>query len=104
VSSPKRCNAGLAALFGDDIDAARVRPVCNGPHAECALHADGLREVRRLALEELAAGLQDGAERSHLERVAQLVRRVAERLRPLRYPVGHFSSLRRPQTAGKAVL
>ena len=45
-----------------------------------ALDASGLRRLRAEALEELLHGLLGGADRDHLERVAQLAARVDERL------------------------
>ena len=39
-----------------------------------------LRHVRQMALEELAASVLGGAEREHLEKVAQLAARVDARL------------------------
>jgi len=48
-----------------------------------ALDTSGLRRLRAEVLEELVHGLLDGAERDHLERVAQLVGRVDARLERL---------------------
>jgi hypothetical protein len=69
-------------------------PLCGGDHPPQdheladgagfrALDASGLRRLRAEALEELVHGLLDGAERHHLERVAQLVGRVDARLEQL---------------------
>ena len=66
-------------------------PVCGGDHPPedhgladgagfRALDASGLRRLRAEALEELLHGVLNGAERDHLERVAQLVGRVDARL------------------------
>ena len=69
-------------------------PTCGGDHPPedhgladgagfRALDPDGLRRLRVEALEELLHGVLDGAERDHLERVAQLVGRVDARLERL---------------------
>jgi hypothetical protein len=69
-------------------------PVCGGDHPPedhgladgagfRALDASGLRRLRAEALEELLHGVLDGAERDHLERVAQLVSRIDARLERL---------------------
>ena len=66
-------------------------PACGGDHPPedhgladgagfRALDASGLRRLRAQAVEELVSGVLYGAERDHLERVAQLVGRVDARL------------------------
>jgi hypothetical protein len=69
-------------------------PICGGGHPPedhgladgagfRALDGDGLRRLRAEALEELLHGVLADAERDHLVRVAQLVRKVDARLERL---------------------
>ena len=65
--------------------------ICGGDHPPAdhgladgagfrALDASGLHRLRQECLEELAIAVRGGAEREHLEQVAQLVGRVDVRL------------------------
>ena len=76
------------------LTARHACPICGGDHPPedhgladgagfRALDASGLRRLRAEALEELLHGVLDGADRDHLERVAQLVSRIDARLERL---------------------